>query len=120
MLTGAAGLESLEADTLIGADSGFWSLGPRLEWPIFAAGQIRNAVRAEEAQVEAALAAYEQTVLLALQDVESRWCGTATNWRRGNGSAPPSRSTQRRSSWHESAMSKGKTICSRSSMLNAN
>jgi len=70
-LSGAIGLESTESGTLIESASTTWSLVPGLRWSIFSGGKIRNRIRAEEARTVQALLAYEQTVLLALEQVES-------------------------------------------------
>ncbi len=47
-----------------------YRLGPQVRWNLFAGGGIRSQVRAEKAATKAALHAYEQTVLLALEEVE--------------------------------------------------
>jgi multidrug efflux system outer membrane protein len=69
-LNGSVGLESDRWRTLWNADSRFWSLGPSIAWPVFAAGRIRSNIEVFDARHEAALAAYEQAVLVALADVE--------------------------------------------------
>jgi len=48
-----------------------YSLAPGVRWNIFDAGRIRNSIRAEEAGTQQALAAYENTVLLALEETEN-------------------------------------------------
>ena len=70
-LTGATGLQSIEASTLFDGRSNLWSLGPSLSWPVFSAGRLRAAVDATTARQEAAAAAYEKSVLAALEDVEA-------------------------------------------------
>ena len=70
-LTGATGLQSIEASTLFNGRSNLWSLGPSLSWPVFNAGRLRAAVAAQTARQQAAAATYEKTVLTALEDVES-------------------------------------------------
>lgn len=51
--------------------SGYWSIGPQVSIPIFQGGRLKNAVIAQEAARDSALASYKQTVLKALADVES-------------------------------------------------
>lgn len=69
-LTGAAGLQSIEADTLFKGRSGLWSLGPSLSWPVFSAGRIRSNIKVQTARQEQAALTYEKAVLGALEDVE--------------------------------------------------
>lgn len=70
-LTGAFGLDSLGSADLLKWQSRAWSLGPSIRWPIFTAGRLRAQVAVEEARQSQALAAYEQAVLTALEDVEN-------------------------------------------------
>ncbi|WP_162878291.1 efflux transporter outer membrane subunit [Trinickia diaoshuihuensis] len=70
-LTGAAGLESLNASTLLTAPSRYLAVGPSVRWLIFDAGKVRFAVSAEQARTDQAEAAYRRTVLDALRDVET-------------------------------------------------
>lgn len=48
-----------------------WSYGPSLSWNFLNAGRVRQNVKAAEARADAAAAAYQQTVLLALEDTEN-------------------------------------------------
>jgi NodT family efflux transporter outer membrane factor (OMF) lipoprotein len=70
-LGGSVGLEALDFEDLGDGSSLFWSIVPQISWPIFTGGKIRNQIRAEEARADQALAAYEQTVLLALEEVQN-------------------------------------------------
>ncbi len=70
-LTGLAGLESASADDWFTSGSRFWSVGPTVQWRIFDAGRIRANIKVKNAQQEQALAAYEQTVLMAFEEVEN-------------------------------------------------
>jgi outer membrane protein, multidrug efflux system len=70
-LTGAAGLESLEAPTFLSAPSRYLSIGPTISWLVFDAGKVRFTVKAEEARTDAAAAQYRKVVLGALRDVET-------------------------------------------------
>ena len=51
--------------------AGVAGIGPSVVWPVFAAGRIRANVAAADARQEQALARYEQTALLAFEDVEN-------------------------------------------------
>jgi len=70
-LPGALVLESPTGSDLFESGNSAYSFGPQLRWNIFSGGRIRNSVRAEEAGTKAALLSYEQTVLLALEEVEN-------------------------------------------------
>ncbi len=48
-----------------------WSIIPGFNWNLFDRGRIQSRVRVEEARTQQAFLAYEQTVLVALEDVEN-------------------------------------------------
>lgn len=48
-----------------------WSFGPAFRWNIFNGGRVRNNILAQDAITQQLLSDYENTVLLALEDVES-------------------------------------------------
>jgi outer membrane protein TolC len=52
-----------------GARSG--SYGPRISWPLFHAGAIRQNIEVQDARQEQALIAYESAVIGALEEVEN-------------------------------------------------
>ena len=60
---------------LFGAGSWFYSIGPRLVWPIFNYGRTRNNIRIEDARLQQLLVEYEDTVLRAAQEVEDGLTG---------------------------------------------
>jgi outer membrane protein TolC len=70
-LTGDAGLQSISAGDWISGGSRFWTAGPTVQWRIFDAGRIRAGIRVQNARVDQALAAYEQSMLAAFTDVET-------------------------------------------------
>ena len=70
-LTGAAGVESLQASTFLVAPSRYLSIGPGIRWLIFDAGKVRFGVEAQQARTDEAAASYQRTVLGALRDVET-------------------------------------------------
>jgi NodT family efflux transporter outer membrane factor (OMF) lipoprotein len=47
-----------------------WGVVPGFRWDLFSGGRIRNNIRAEEARTDQALFSYQQTILLALEEVE--------------------------------------------------
>jgi multidrug efflux system outer membrane protein len=70
-LTSAAGYQSIGTENLVTSNSQFWTLGPSVQWPIFAGGRIRQNIKVQDARQEEAAAKYEQTVLVALEEVEN-------------------------------------------------
>ncbi len=70
-LTGSAGQQGLTVGSLGSLASRFWSVGPSVTLPLFNAGKIRANIRLQNAAQQQALLAYQQTVLTALQDVET-------------------------------------------------
>jgi multidrug efflux system outer membrane protein len=70
-LTGDVGLQSISASDWFTAGSRFWSAGPTVQWRIFDAGRIRANILVQNARVDQALAAYEQSMLAAFTDVET-------------------------------------------------
>jgi outer membrane protein, multidrug efflux system len=70
-LTGALGLQSTALSTLTNGGTGSILGAGGVTWPIFNAGSIRANIQIQNAIQRQALLAYQQTVLTALQDVES-------------------------------------------------
>jgi multidrug efflux system outer membrane protein len=69
-LLGTFAFDALDAAELFTGDAGAFSFGPAVRWNLFDGGRIRANVRAQESLTEQALLGYEQTVLLALEEVE--------------------------------------------------
>ncbi|NOU35578.1 MAG: efflux RND transporter permease subunit [Kiritimatiellaceae bacterium] len=67
-LNGSIGIEALHASSLVKSGSEFYSIGPGVRWAIFNMGSVRNRIEVQKASQEQALAAYEQTVLGAVQE----------------------------------------------------
>ncbi len=74
-LPGTFALESPDSGGLSGGEALAYRFGPSLRWNLFSAGRVRNAVRVEEARTKQALLQYENTVLRALEEVESAMVG---------------------------------------------
>lgn len=68
--TGSVGYAAQTVDGLGDSGSGTHLIAPGLSWAIFDLGHVRSRIAAARARGEAALAAYEQTVLRALQEAE--------------------------------------------------
>lgn len=69
-LPGTLAVESDELGIFSGANTTY-SFGPQIRWNIFSGRRIRSQVDAEKAGTKAALHDYEQTLLLALEEVEN-------------------------------------------------
>lgn len=68
---GTIGLEAKNFSGLTASGAGSWGFGPHISWAAFDLGRVRQRIRAADARAEGALAIYEQTVLLALEETES-------------------------------------------------
>jgi NodT family efflux transporter outer membrane factor (OMF) lipoprotein len=69
-LVGSAGLENSSLAKWFTWPSRFWSVGPQLAETLFDAGRRRGVVAAQQASYDATVAAYRETVLTAMQQVE--------------------------------------------------
>jgi len=79
-LTGAVGTSARVFSDLFTPATVTRSVGSALAWPIFAGGSITAAVDVAEADAKAALASYEQSVLLALEDGEASLMRYGKEW----------------------------------------
>ncbi len=70
-LTATGGLKSIEIDSLWDLESRFWSLGPNISIPLFTGGRGRANVWAVEAKYDQTVEDYRQTVLTAIEEVET-------------------------------------------------
>jgi multidrug efflux system outer membrane protein len=69
-----AGSVGLQAGSFLGIGEGgsdTFAVGPGIFWAAFDLGRVRARIRAADARTEAALAQYEQRVLLALEETEN-------------------------------------------------
>lgn len=69
-ISGAFALSGSNFSSLGNLANRSWSIGPSVSWPIFEGGRIRANIEIQNALQEQFLAAYQQSVLRALQDVE--------------------------------------------------
>jgi len=70
-LTGIAGFQSTDAGQWLNYMAHYWTAGPTVQWQLFEAGALVANVHVQNERQRAALAQYQQTVLVALQDVEN-------------------------------------------------
>jgi len=68
-LSGDAGFQSAALTNLFSGPAGVWNFGASLAQPIFTAGRLHSNVRFAEAQQQATLLFYEQTIQGAFRDV---------------------------------------------------
>jgi outer membrane protein, multidrug efflux system len=69
-LTGSYGRAGTTFESLGQPANRFWSVGPGVNWTIFDAGSIRANIQIQKEIEQQTAAAYEQTVLTALQETE--------------------------------------------------
>jgi len=70
-LVGTFALSATDAAEFFSRGSTRYGLGPTMQWNLFSGGRVRNLIDVEDARAQQALTRYEQTVLLALEDVEN-------------------------------------------------
>lgn len=68
---GNISLESTVISNLVGAGAQSYSFGPRISWAAFDLGRVYARMKAADANAEANLARYQQTVLNALEETEN-------------------------------------------------
>lgn len=86
-LYGALGNQAMHLGDLSKGSSRYWSLVPGLQLPLFHAGKLKEQLKAARADELAALADFESTLLLALEEVENAlsglsWAQELTNQQR--------------------------------------
>jgi NodT family efflux transporter outer membrane factor (OMF) lipoprotein len=74
-LVGSFGVDSRKASSLFVGDSWRHAVGPAVIWPIFEWGRVRNNLQLSRAVAEEALVNYEQTLLVAVEEVENALVG---------------------------------------------
>jgi outer membrane protein, multidrug efflux system len=70
-LAGSVALQATSFTDLSKSGSDTFTIGPGIFWAAFDLGRVRARIRAADARTEAALAQYEQRVLLALEETEN-------------------------------------------------
>lgn len=79
-LTGQYGVQGPEPENLGNSDTLVWSGGPQFRWLLFSMGRVWSNINLQKAQQRSAVLAYQQTVLDAMADVESKlaaWQGAS-------------------------------------------
>lgn len=70
-LTGSFAWQARNNEDVFDASSRAYGIGPSIRWNIFNGFRTKSTIRAEEERTRQALLGYEQTVLLALEEVEN-------------------------------------------------
>jgi Outer membrane efflux protein/Biotin-lipoyl like len=70
-LSGSIGWEASAGRDLFQADSLTWTYSPGIAWNVLNYGRLRNNVRAQDAEFQALVANYQNTVLAAYSEVEN-------------------------------------------------
>jgi NodT family efflux transporter outer membrane factor (OMF) lipoprotein len=71
----AATSSGLGSHSLLSSDSLVYTAGPRISWPFFNYGRLKNNVRVEDARFQQLLVGYRETVIKAAQEVEDALVG---------------------------------------------
>jgi multidrug efflux system outer membrane protein len=74
-LTGIAGFESMDVETLFNWQSRVWSIGPSITLPVFQGGRNRANLKRSRAAFEENVALYRQRVLVAFKEVQDALTG---------------------------------------------
>jgi len=70
-LNGNIGLSALDFSDMGRLSSNTYGFGPSIKWNVFDGDRIKNSIRIEEAKTKQSYFEYENTVLLALEEVEN-------------------------------------------------
>lgn len=70
-IVGTIGYNSRKLSNLLDYDSLAWGVGPGVTWNILSLGRIEAQVEIQKAQLEQAIARYQQSVLTAVSEVEN-------------------------------------------------
>lgn len=70
-LVGDVGFQSASWSDFGRASSETFGIGPSIRWPAFNLGRVRAQIRQADARAQAALAVFEQRVLIALEEVQT-------------------------------------------------
>ena len=84
-LNGFLGISSTEVDTgnstiddLFSSDSTTYSVGASFVWPFLNYGRVRNNIRVQDARLQQALVAYQETVIQGAREVEDAMTSLAS------------------------------------------
>jgi multidrug efflux system outer membrane protein len=81
-LTGSLNFQNDQLHRLINWGNRSWSAGPGVDWQFFTAGRVRSNIELQKAFQQQSVITYQQTVLIALQDVENALVAYAKEYER--------------------------------------
>ncbi|MDF1850315.1 MAG: efflux transporter outer membrane subunit [Verrucomicrobiales bacterium] len=81
-LMGDLTLQASDISSLLDSAAAGYSFGPSFRWNLFRSGQIKNLIRVDEARAMQAYAAYEKSVLVAVEEVETSMVAVTTELER--------------------------------------
>lgn len=93
-LTGSFGYQANQTDQLLRDSSNFWTVGPAIRWPILNFRRIMASIEVSKAVRDEALARYERSVLLSLEEVENALVSLSREKQRSGSLAEAVRSNQ--------------------------
>ena len=76
-LLGSLGRRSDDTASLVKPVGGYWLFGPSISWPLLTGGRVRRQIDAATARRDQAESSYQQTMLLAKEDVQNSRSGFA-------------------------------------------
>ena len=76
-LLGSLGRRSDDTASLVKPIGGYWLFGPSISWPLLTGGRVRRQIDAATARRDQAESSYQQTMLLAKEDVQNSRSGFA-------------------------------------------
>lgn len=93
-LTGSFGYQANQTNRLFRDNSNFWTVGPAIRWPILNFRRIMASIEVSKAVRDEALARYERSVLLSLEEVENALVSLSREKQRSGSLAEAVRSNQ--------------------------
>ena len=94
-LTGFFASDAGELGDLASGKSLTWGIGIPLRWNVFSGGKVQSRIQAERARADQAFKSYEQSILLALEEVQTAFVAFALERRRAGQLAQATDATQR-------------------------
>jgi len=108
-LLGTFGHRSDDTSNLLKTVGGYWSFGPALRWPLLTGGGVHGKIDAAMARRDRAEAAFQQSILRAMEDVENSLAGYGRDQQEKGASPLLSSRKSAPSTWWISAIARALT-----------